>query len=94
MGCHFLLQGLFPDPGTEPTSPESPALASGLFHHWATWEALMSVGVVGFGLRTAFIIIYLMARLWIRAGCSEHGVTSITWQLVSSVGVGVPPLSC
>ena len=43
MGCHFLLQGLFPDPGTEPTSPESPALAGGLSHHWAAWEALMFV---------------------------------------------------
>ena len=27
MGCHFLLQGGLPDPGTEPESPAAPALA-------------------------------------------------------------------
>ena len=25
VGCHFLLQGIFPDPGIRPTSPASPA---------------------------------------------------------------------
>ena len=29
MGCHFLLQGNLPDPGIEPVSPVSPALAGG-----------------------------------------------------------------
>ena len=29
-----------PDPGTEPTSPVSPALADGFFTASATWEAL------------------------------------------------------
>ena len=56
-------------------------------------EALMFVAVAGFRLRTAFVIIYLMARLWIRAGCSEHGVTSISL-LCMQCGAGVPPLSC
>ena len=27
VGCHFLLQELFPDPGIKPTSPVSPTLA-------------------------------------------------------------------
>ena len=29
VGCHFLLQGIFPDPGIEPVSLMSPALAIG-----------------------------------------------------------------
>ena len=29
VGCHFLLQGIFPDPGIEPVSPASLALAGG-----------------------------------------------------------------
>ena len=31
MGCHFLLQGIFPPRGMEPTSLEFPALAGGFF---------------------------------------------------------------
>ena len=31
VGCHFLLQGNLPDPGIEPTSPVSPALAGRFF---------------------------------------------------------------
>ena len=37
VGCHALLQGIFP---TESTSPVSPALAGGFFTTSATWEAL------------------------------------------------------
>ena len=33
---HFLLRGIFPDPGMETTSP---VLAGGFFTHWATREA-------------------------------------------------------
>ena len=38
-GLPFPPQGIFPDPGIEPTSPESPTLASGFFTTSATWEA-------------------------------------------------------
>ena len=38
MGCHFLLQGNLPDPGIEPTSLVSPALAREFFTTSATWE--------------------------------------------------------
>ena len=31
VGCHFLLQGNLPDPGIEPISLASPALAGGFF---------------------------------------------------------------
>ena len=31
VGCHALLQGNLPDPGMEPASPVSPALAGGFF---------------------------------------------------------------
>ena len=40
--CHTLLQGHLPNPGIEPTSLMSPALASGFFITSATWEALIS----------------------------------------------------
>ena len=31
--------GDLPDPGIQPVSPGSLALAGGFFYHWATWEA-------------------------------------------------------
>ena len=31
MGCHFLVQGIFPNPGIKPTSPASSALAGRFF---------------------------------------------------------------
>ena len=40
-GLPFHPPGDLPDPGIEPTSPASSALASGfflLFYHYATWE--------------------------------------------------------
>ena len=39
-GCHFLLQGIFPDPGFEPASPVSLALAGRFFTNCTTWEAM------------------------------------------------------
>ena len=39
MGCHALLQGNLPDPGIEPVSLTSPALAGGFFTTGDTWEA-------------------------------------------------------
>ena len=39
VGCQFLLQGNIPDPGIEPWSLKSPALASGFFTNSATWES-------------------------------------------------------
>ena len=41
LACHFLLQGNLPDPGIEPTSRVSPALAVGFFTTSASWEAQM-----------------------------------------------------
>ena len=37
-GCHFLLQGNRPEPGIEPASLKSPALAARFFITSATWE--------------------------------------------------------
>ena len=37
------LPGNLPDPGIEPTSLKSPALAGGFFTTSATWEALVGV---------------------------------------------------
>ena len=39
VGCHFLLQGDLSDPGIEPTSLASPALAGRFFTSSTTWEA-------------------------------------------------------
>ena len=39
VGCHALLQGIFPHLGIEPSSLVSPALACGFFTTSATWEA-------------------------------------------------------
>ena len=39
VGCHFLLGGDLPDPGIEPASLVSPALAGEFFTTSATWEA-------------------------------------------------------
>ena len=38
MGCHFLLQRIFPTQGSDPVSP---CLLHGrqILYHWATWEA-------------------------------------------------------
>ena len=36
---HALLQGIFPDPGIEPASITSPALAGRFFTTSASWEA-------------------------------------------------------
>ena len=36
--CHCLLKGNLPDPGMEPASFTSPALAGGFFTTSATWE--------------------------------------------------------
>ena len=40
MGCHFLLQGIFPNPGIEPTSP---VLAGGFFTTEAPGQIPVSV---------------------------------------------------
>ena len=40
-GLPFPPPGDLPNPGIEPESPTSPALADGFFIHWATWEALL-----------------------------------------------------
>ena len=40
-GFPFPPLGDLPNPGTEPMSPVSPALAGKFFYHCATWEALL-----------------------------------------------------
>ena len=39
VGCHFLLQGIFPTPGQNPQSLMSPTLAGRFFTTSTTWEA-------------------------------------------------------
>ena len=43
VGCHFLHQGIFPDPGIKPVPLASTALAGRFFTAGATWEAQLSV---------------------------------------------------
>ena len=40
VGCHALLQGIFPPPGRGPVSPTAPALAGRFFTTGATWDAV------------------------------------------------------
>ena len=43
--CHFLLQGIFPSEGLNPSLlPASPALAGRFLTTWATWEAPGATG--------------------------------------------------
>ena len=46
VGCHALLQGIFPTQRWKPASPQSPTLAGGFLPTSTTWEALMSLYVV------------------------------------------------
>ena len=43
VGCHVLLQWNLPDPGIEPASLLSPALAGGFLTSSTTWEALSMI---------------------------------------------------
>ena len=45
VGCHALLQGDLPDPGTEPVSPVAPALQADSLplSHWGSLKELLSV---------------------------------------------------
>ena len=45
VGCHALLQGIFPTLGSNPRLLTSPALAGGFFTTSATWEAHVYVYV-------------------------------------------------
>ena len=50
MGYHALLQGDLPDPGIEPTSLMSPALAGGFFTTSTTWASYyMDTSQIGLG---------------------------------------------
>ena len=46
-GLPFPPLGNLPDPGIEPTSPESPTLAGGFFTTSATWEASATMDARG-----------------------------------------------
>ena len=47
VGCHFLLQGNLPSPGTEPTSLVLPALSRGFFTTAPLWEVTSFFYVAG-----------------------------------------------
>ena len=42
-GLPFPFLGNLPDPGMEPTTLGSPALAGGFFHHCAAWESILTI---------------------------------------------------
>ena len=46
VGCHLLLQGIFPTQGIEPASLASPVLAGGFLSTITTWEARFKVGII------------------------------------------------
>ena len=63
VGCHAVLQGS-PDPGIEPASLMSPALAGGFFTTSATWEALKE---------SESEVAQLCPTLWDPMDCSPPG---------------------
>ena len=74
VGCHALLQGDLPDPGIEPTSLMSPALASGFFPTSATWASYyMDTSQIGLGstCMTLFNFNYLFEDTLLRQSLSE-----------------------
>ena len=46
VGCHALLQGIFPTQGSNPQLSMAPALAGGFFTTNATWEALLQIAQI------------------------------------------------
>ena len=43
VGCHFLLQGIFPTQGLSPWVSSISCIAGRAFIHWATWEAQLNI---------------------------------------------------
>ena len=56
-GLPFSSPGHLPDPGIEPMSLASPALAGGFFATSATWEVLMKPGIL--------LVVCIDLRTWI-----------------------------
>ena len=74
MGSYALLQGDLPDPGIEPTSLMSPALASGSFTTSVTWTSYyMDTSQIGLGstCMTLFNFNYLFEDTLLRQSLSE-----------------------
>ena len=57
MGCHFLLQGNLPDPGIEPMSPLSPALAGRFFTTGPSGKPTLIVTAV-------LLALFTITRTW------------------------------
>ena len=94
-GCHFLLQKILRDPGIEPASLASPAVAGGFLTISTTWEArVVGAGVVRRGRRTSpdgkgftelesryfvFFVCLLLFLMWIIFKVFTEFVTSCFW---------------
>ena len=87
VGCHALLQGLFPFPGIEPTSLMSPASAFRFFTTSATWEALDSLPRLilntGGELGSVFT-----PTSWRETLCLSHGPQALCQISCHSPGLG------
>ena len=66
--CHSLLQGNPPDPGIEPASHVTPALAVGFFSTSTSWEAQMYFRAAEIQLAQNGISLFL----WICSFCCVH----------------------
>ena len=79
VSCHFLLQGNRPEPGIEPASLRSPALAARFFITSADWEALFSRKSTELGkhrcstvhLTKSMYVEYTLLLFWILWGISD-----------------------
>ena len=65
VGCHALLQGNRPNPGIEPVSLTSPALAGGFFTTGATWEAPLTPENLPIREMGVTRVVFRWDRVWV-----------------------------
>ena len=68
MGCHLLLQGIFPTQGWNPFSV-APALSCRVLYHWATWETQLLNITPYFFVRIRHV--YYLNRLYKLLSCFQ-----------------------
>ena len=90
MGCHAFLQGNRPNPGIEPVSLTSPALAGGFFTTGATWEAPLTpenLPVLEMGVTR---VVFRWDRVWVISSvCGVYwGAVAVLCAVGRAAGLG------
>ena len=90
VGCHAFLQGNRPNPGIEPVSLTSPALAGGFFTTGATWEAPLTpenLPVLEMGVTR---VVFRWDRVWVISSvCGvDWGAVAVLCAVDRAAGLG------